>query len=272
MKIFSLFSDGIEFVRHLIKNKYLIYELTKRDFQQKYQANLMGLAWSILDPLAMMLIFWLIFGLGFKGGRNMEVPFVTYLITGLAAYMFFQGTLSQATNSIKSYSFLLNKVDFRVSILPLVKIFSESVLHIIVIGVAIVILIVNGIYPDWYWLQVIYFAFATMMLLLGLSWFSSSVNLFFPDISNIINIFLRFFFYLTPIFWTPDIMPKKYLIILKLNPMYYIVCGYRDSLLFGRPFWAEWELTIYFWAVTFVCLLLGVTVFSKLKPHFADVV
>lgn len=271
MNPIKLIKETINFFRHIYQNKYLIYELTKRDFKQKYAANIMGLAWAIIDPLAMMMIFWLIFGLGFRTGKNTGVPFVAYLISGLTAYMFFQGTLSQATGSIKSYSFLLKKVNFRVSILPIVKILSELVLHLIVMAIVIIIIILNGVYPTIYWLQTAYYIFASSMLLLGLSWFTSSVNLFFPDISNIVGIILRFFFYLTPIFWDPSMFPEKYLLILKLNPMYYIVTGYRDSLLHARPFWEQWELTIYYWAVTGVALLVGIVVFSRLKPHFADV-
>ncbi|RJP38311.1 MAG: ABC transporter permease [Desulfobacteraceae bacterium] len=264
--------DTLNFFQYIYRNKYLLWELSKRDFQQKYAANLMGLAWAVLDPLAMMLIFWLIFGVGLRGGKDMEVPFLTYLITGLAAYLFFQQTLMQATGSIKTYSFLVKKLDFTISILPLVKIFSELALHIIVVVLALLILLGNGIRPSIYWIQLAYFIFAASMLLLGLSWFSCSVNLFFPDISNIIQIITRFFFYLTPIFWTPDIFPARVVFILKFNPMYYIVQGYRDSLLFGRPFWHNWQHGLYFWVFTLISLIIGLTVFRKLRPHFADVV
>lgn len=253
-------------------NRYLIYELTKREFQRQYVSNLMGLAWAVLDPLALMLIFWLIFGIGLRGGRNMDVPFVTYLITGLASYTFIQKTLGYATRSISANAFLLTKVDFWVSLIPLVQILSGLVLHAIVIGIAGIILIGNGVYPSLYWLQLPYYIFAAAMLLLGLSWITSSINLFFPDISNIITIVLRFFFYLTPIFWSPDMFRPKYITILKINPIYYIVWGYRECLLFNTPFWEDWTYALYFWGVTAVTLILGVFVFLRLKPHFADVV
>lgn len=267
-----LFKEAYNFLRHLYGNRYLILELTKRDFQQKYASNILGLAWAILDPLATMLIFWLVFGVGLRGGRDMGVPFVAYLITGITAYGFFQGTLAQATGSLKMYSFLIKKVDFRVSIVPLVKIFSELFLHGIVLAMTMLILIGNGVYPDWYWLQTAYYIFSVSMLTLGLSWVTSSVNLFFPDIANIVQIVLRFFFYLTPIFWDPKMFPGSIIRILKINPMYYIVEGYRNSLLFGRPFWENWQYGLYFWGVTAVSLLFGIVVFSRLKPHFADVV
>jgi lipopolysaccharide transport system permease protein/teichoic acid transport system permease protein len=114
--------------------------------------------------------------------------------------------------------------------------------------------------------------FAVSVLVLGLSWITSSVNLFFPDITNIVNIILRFFFFLTPLFWNPKMFPESVVRILKLNPMYYIVEGYRNSLLFGRPFWENWQYGLYFWAVAALFLLIGVVVFMRLRPHFADVV
>lgn len=268
----KLLKESLQFIGHLYENRILMYELIKRDFKQRYSDKLLGLVWSVLDPLAMMVIFWLIFGVGFRGGRDMEVPFVTYLITGLVAYTFFQSGLSQATDSIKSYSFLLKKVNFRVSVLPLVKILTEFMLHLIVVAVMVIILLFNGIEPNIYWFQFIYYAFATLLLLLGLSWLSSSISLFVPDINNIIAILLRFFFYLTPIFWEIKMLPQKIHWILKLNPMYYIATGYRDSFLLQRPFWQEPVLSFYFWGLTVLFLLLGILVFKKLKPHFADVV
>lgn len=264
--------ETIRFVRHVYEKRYLIYELTKRDFQQKYTTNLLGFSWAIIEPLTTMLIFWLVFGIGLRSGRAMGVPFVAYLITGIASYGFFQSAMSQATNALQSYSFLIKKVDFRVSVLPLVKIFSELFLHCIVLAMAALIIIGNGIYPNLYWLQVVYYMFAVSVLILGLSLLTSSINLFFPDISNIVHIILRFFFFLTPIFWDPKMFSESVIKILKLNPMYYIVEGYRNSLLFARPFWENWQYGLYFWGVTFVFLLIGVFVFMRLRPHFADVV
>lgn len=272
MNPISLFKEAIRFIRHIYEKKLLIYELTKRDFKQKYTSNLLGFSWAIIEPLTTMIIFWLVFGIGLRSGQAMGVPFVAYLITGIASYGFFQSAMSQATNSLHMYSFLIKKVDFRVSIVPLVKIFSELFLHCIVLAMAALIIIGNGIYPNLYWLQVVYYMFAVSVLLLGLSWITSSINLFFPDITNIVNIILRFFFFLTPLFWDPQMFPAGVIKVLKLNPLYYIVEGYRNSLLFARPFWENWYYGLYFWAVTAILLLLGVVVFMRLRPHFADVI
>jgi ABC-type polysaccharide/polyol phosphate export permease len=272
MNPLKLFREAFIFIQHVYSNKYLLFELTKRNFTQKYVENTLGLAWAIIDPLTMMVILWIVFGIGFRNRMSVEIPYSAYLITGLIAYMFFQGALSSATSSLKAYSFLIKNINFRISIIPLVTILSELFLHIIILCIACVILLFVGITPSLYWIQIAYYLLATNLLILGISWLTASINLFFPDISNIINVVLRFLFYLTPIFWTPDYFSKKTNMILKINPLYYIIMGYRDSLLFGKPFWIEWQYGIYYWGVTLLTLLLGIVVFLRLKPHFADVV
>lgn len=271
MRLAILYNLGIDFIRHLAQNKFQIYELTKRDFQSRYIQKLFGISWAILDPLAFILILWLVFGLGLRGGANMDIPFIAYLVPGFVAYTLFSQALTQATRSINAYSFLVKKVNFRISILPLVKIFSELFLHCIILIITVVVLLINGIYPSWYWFQLVYYVFALMVLLAGLSWLTSSINLFFPDIGNFITICTRFLFYLTPIFWQMEVFPNKVQAVLKLNPLYYIVNGYRDSLIFHRGFWNYPEMSVYYWAVTLVFLLAGIFSYKRLRPFFANV-
>ncbi len=113
---------------------------------------------------------------------------------------------------------------------------------------------------------------ALSIFLIAAGWLTSSIYLFFPDIKNIISIITRILFFLTPIFWNMNGLPPNTQFILKLNPVYYIVNGYRDSFLYNKGFWEHPLLTLYFWVVCFICLIVGVAVFKKLRPHFADVV
>lgn len=271
MNIKTLFSDGFSFLRVVFRSKHMIYQLTKRDFNARYIQNVFGLVWSILDSLFFLLILWFVFST-LRGGKSVaDVPFVAYLLTGLIPFLFFSEVLVSSTNSIRSYSFLVSKLNFRIALLPLVKLFSGIILHSIVFCVGAIILIINGIYPSLWWIQVIYFTFAAAILLLGLSWMTSAISVFFPDIGNIVVIMIRFMFYLTPVFWELKSFSEKHQIILKLNPLYYIVSGYRDSLIYHKPFWADLTTTIYFWVLCLIFMVIGVSVFKKLRPHFADV-
>jgi lipopolysaccharide transport system permease protein len=268
----KLFRETVIFIRHIIDKKYALYELARRDFSAQYIQNMFGLSWAVLDPLCFLLILWFIFGVGFRSGRQMEVPFITYLVTGLVAFNYFAASLPQATNAISQYSFLVKKIKFRLSLLPVIKILSALVIHLIVLVITLFILVMNGIRPSWFWLQVFYYLAAATLLIMGISWATAATRVFFPDISNILAIIIRFMLYLTPIFWDIKRFPPEYKLILKLNPLYYIVNGYRNSLLFHKYFWESPLQTMYFWGVTAGFLFLGITVFRRLKPHFADVI
>ena len=133
-------------------------------------------------------------------------------------------------------------------------------------------MLIYGNYPSFYWVQSLYYILAASLLLLGITWITSSVSLFVKDVQNIAGIIVRIGFYGTPIFWSLDIVPEKYKIIFKLNPAYYIVEGYRNSFVYNKPFWAEPWLVIYFWSLVLISLVFGIIVYRKLRPHFADVI
>lgn len=263
--------EGFDFIKQIYLNRGIIWQLTKRDFKTKYVNNIFGLSWAILEPLAMMVILWFIFTF-VRTGRSTDVPFAIYLLTGLIAYDFFNKALNSATRSIANYAFLINKVSFRSAFIPIVKISSEVMLHFIIIAIVGLILVLNGIPITVFWLQIFYYLFATIFFLVGLTWLTSSISLFFPDLNYIITITMRVLFFFTPIFWDASMVPQEFLIYIRLNPLYYIVTGYRDSFLYSIPFWEHAYGSIYFWGLSAFIFVLGVIVFKKLRPYFADVV
>jgi lipopolysaccharide transport system permease protein/teichoic acid transport system permease protein len=163
-------------------------------------------------------------------------------------------------------------VNFSVAMLPIVKILSALVLHFFFILVIFILFLVYGSPLTLHCIQVVYYLFCSIVLLLGLSWMTSSVIIFFRDMGQIVNMVLQFLFWMTPIFWSAKMLPIKYLNMVKLNPVYYIVEGYRESFIYHVWFWqGHYELTAYFWGVTSLILVFGAVVFRRLRPHFADV-
>lgn len=249
-----------------------MYQLVKRDLVSKYVDSYLGLSWAILEPLATTIILSLIFTLGFKAGAIQDVPFFVYMFSGMVAFNFFSNALGEGANVIRNYSFLVKKVDFRLSILPVMKNISSSFFHIIMVGLLIIVLIAYGYYPTIYWLQFFYYFFAMNVLVLGLSWLTSAVSVFASDVSRIISIGLQFLFYLSPVFWSSNQVPEKWMYFFKLNPLFYIVQGYRDSFIYGVGFWNHPGETLYFWIVAFISIFFGAYVFKTLRPQFADVI
>jgi len=268
----KFFIDIKRFAGNIFQKKSAIFELAKRDFQAQSKATYLGIVWGYIQPLTYILLLVLVFSIGLRVNPGGKVPFAVYLITGMIAWQFFSNTLSTLTNVVKSHSFLVKKGDFSLSILHIARILSSLIPHLILIIVAIITGWCYGLMPGIYTMQIVYYLVAMFFLLLGLGWITSSTSIFVQDISNIIYIFIQFGFWLTPIIWNIDRIPQKYRWFIKMNPMNYIVSGYRDSIIYKIPFWEKPYETLYFWAFTFLTLLIGVTVFRKLKPHFGEVV
>ena len=267
-----IFNRIKKFLLEIYDKRRLIYELAKRNFQQQYMGSYLGFIWVFLQPLLFISILYTVFSLGFRSGSATDIPFAVYLITGMIAWLYFADILNSTTGIISGHSFLVKKVDFRLSILPLVKIFSGLVPHLFFLFIALIVAWINGFAPSLYSLQVLYYLAGMIALLIGLGWITSSTSLFVSDVRRVVGITVQFGFWLTPIFWNISMVPPQYQWIIKLNPMYYIVNGYRDSFIYHVPFWHHGRETLYFWAVTVVILYFGITVFGKLRPHFAEVV
>lgn len=267
----SLVSEGLQFIGEVYERRKQIYDLTRRDFKDRYSGSFLGMMWAFLEPLAMMSIMWAVFSLGLKVQPSGDIPFVAYLFTGQVAYNFFSDAVGASAGVIRAYSFLVKKVKFRIAILPIVKINSAIIIHGIFLLIVMGIIWASGINPSWYWLQTFYYMFSLLFLLLGLSWLFSALGVFVKDIANVIQIFITFGFWMTPIFWDKSIVAPEYQPYLCLNPIFYIVQGYRDSFLYQVPFWAHPINTLYFWGLSCVVFICGILVFKKLRPHFADI-
>jgi len=268
----SLISEGVQFIYEVYSRHQQIHNLTKRDFKDRYSGSFLGLVWAFIEPLAMMCIMWAVFSLGFRSKSDSGgIPFVAYLFVGMAAFNFFSDAIGSSSNVVRSYSFLVKKVKFKIAILPIVKLNSALLVHLIFLLIVIPIVWLSGVTPTIYWFQVFYYIFSLVFLMLGLSWFLSAIGVFIRDISNVVQIILNASFWMTPIFWNAKMVPEKYSVFLFVNPLYYIVQGYRDSFLYRIPFWEHPIHTLYFWSVSLGTLLLGIVVFKKLRPHFADV-
>jgi ABC-type polysaccharide/polyol phosphate export permease len=260
----------IEYFFHIIENRYLIYQMVKRNVTAQYKKSKLGMFWSLAEPLAFMGILYFVFGIGLKGGRKLDIPFICYLVSGMAVISYFTGTLTKGTSAVRMHAFLLKKVNINLSILPVVTVLSGIVDHILFFIAALIILLVNQKFPNLFWFQIFYYLFSLSIFLLGITWFTSSVGVFFPDLQSIVTVISRLVFYFTPIFWNFEMIPENLKFWVKLNPLFYIATGYRESLFYSVPFWRHPYQTLYFWIWTIVMLWLGTFTFRRLRPQFAD--
>lgn len=262
----------IEMFNDHINNRRIFYNMSVRDFKSKYIGSYLGAIWAFVQPTVMILIFWFIFQVGFKSAPVENFPYILYFISSIIPWFFFSESLASATNGVTDNSFLVKKIVFPVSILSGVKILSALYIHMFFVIFTFIILAIYGVHFQLQMLQVFYYMTAAVLLVLGLSWITSAIIIFFRDTAQIIAILLQFGFWITPIFWDLKMLPDKYHAIVKILPMFYIVDGYRNSLLYGKWFWEQdLYLTFTFWIFTLFMLWLGALLFKRLSGHFADV-
>ena len=265
--------DFQRFMRSLWRKRRIIAQLVQKDFKQQYLGSFLGLVWAILQPLVFVMVLWAVFATGFRHARSAEpVPFVLWLMTGMFCWYFISNAVSRSTTAVVSHNYLVKKIRFQLNILPVVKILVELRIHMIFLAILAAFFFIEGAWPTLWWLQLLYYIPAGLVLGLGLGWTVSAVNVFSRDMEQFVQLLVRIGFWMTPIFWKIDRVPESLQWIFKLNPAFYLVQGYRDSLIYGIGFWQHPWLSLYFWTVTLLILLTGAVVFKRLRPHFADVI
>lgn len=269
--IVNLFKSFVLFIFALYQRRFLIMEMAKRDISTRYVGSFLGFFWAFINPMLMISILWFVFSVGLRVRPSGDVPFVVFLTAGMAIWFAFSEVINLSTGVIISNSHLVKKIVFQLSILPIVKLVDTFITHSIFLLMLMLLILLHGMPFSVYWFQFLYYFVAMCVLVLGLSWAVSSINVFVKDTAQIVGVILRFGFWGTPILWDISIMPEKIQPIIKLNPMYYIVQGYRDSFLYFVPFWKHPGLTLYFWAVAIFFFVTGALIFRRLRPHFADV-
>lgn len=260
----------------LFHSRKLIKRLAVNDFKKRYAGSYMGIVWALAQPVVTVCMYYIVFDRVFQSraqavSDGVTVPYVLFLTAGLVPWFFFSEALTNGTTSLLEYNYLVKKVLFKISILPIIKIIAAMFIHIFFTCVLMIIACVYGYYPSIYWLQLIYYIGCEFILVLSLSYATSAIVVFFRDLLQIISIGLQLFQWATPILWNIDIVPDKYKWIVKLNPMSYIVEGFRNSIYGESWFFEHFYSSTYFWIFVVATFCIGTLIFKRSKSHFADV-
>lgn len=260
----------------LWNSRKLIKRLAVNDFKKRYAGSYMGIVWALAQPVVTVCMYYIVFDIIFNQraqavSGGIEVPYVLFLTTGLVPWFFFTEALTNGTTSLLEYNYLVKKVLFKISILPIIKIIAAMFIHIFFICVLMIIACIYGYYPNIYWLQIIYYMGCEFILVLSISYATCAIVVFFRDLLQIINIGLQLFQWYTPILWNIEIVPDKFKWLIKLNPMTYIVEGYRNAIYGDTWFFEHFYSSTYFWLFVVATFCLGALIFKKSKPHFADI-
>ncbi len=260
----------------LFNSRKLIWRLSVNDFKKRYAGSYMGVVWALAQPVVTVLMYWVVFDKIFQSRSQLvaggvDVPYVLFLTAGLVPWFYFQEGLSNGTTSLLEYNYLVKKVVFKISILPLIKIIAATFIHLFFCCLLLLVAVGYGYYPTVYTIQILYYMFCEFMLMLAMSYATCAIQVFFRDLMQIISIALQLGQWATPILWNINMLPDNLQWIIKLNPVTYIVNGYRSSIYEKRWFFEHFYSSTYFWIFTVAVFCIGSVIFKKSKIHFADV-
>ncbi len=257
----------------LFQSRHLIWKLAKNDFRKRYAGSYMGALWALAQPVVTVVMYYIVFDklMGNTGRGADGVPFVLFLTAGLVPWFYFNEALNNGTNAMREYDYLVKKVVFKISILPIIKVIAATFIHVFFVAVLLAVAALYGYYPNIYTIQILYYSFCMFVFVLALCYATCSIVVFFKDLTQIINIVLQIGIWATPILWNIDSVPYEWVFLLKLNPLVYIVGGYRNAIYGKEWFFQDFFSTMYFWIVTVVLFGIGGAIFRRLKVHFADV-
>ena len=275
--LFTLFQDRVMALPlELYQNRRLIWRLSRNDFKKRYAGSYLGTIWAMVPPIVTVAMYWVVFDRIFGSGPQVtytggEVPYVLFLTAGLVPWFFFSDAVMGGMTSLMEYNYLVKKVVFKVSILPIIKVTAALFVHIGFSAVLVLIAAFYGYTPNVYTLQLFYYIFREYVFILGLSYATCAIVIFFRDLQNLVSIMMQVGMWATPILWNINTLREKYKPFIKLNPMTYIVEGYRSSVYEHQWFWEHFYSSTYFWIVTALLFVVSALIFKKLKPQFADV-
>jgi len=253
----------------LFRYRDLLWLWTLREVQVRYKQSVLGIAWAILQPLALTVIFTVVFSYLVQIDTD-GIPYPVFAYTALVPWTFFSTSLSFGIASLVNNMNLVTKIYFPREILPLASIGAAFVDFLISAVILLVMMLFYGLTPDWVSLWIVPLLILQIALAIAVVLLGSAILVFFRDMRFIVPLLTQIWMYASPIIYPVTRVPVRYHALYFLNPMAGIIDGYRRVLLLGES--PSMEALMPGTIVTFVLLLVGYVFFKRAEPVFADLI
>lgn len=257
----------------LLLHRELLWDLVKRDFIGRYKGSMLGVVWSLFNPLLMLAIYTIVFSAAFKArwgtGEESKVAFAIVLFSGMIIHSFFAECLNRAPSLITSHPNYVKKVVFPLEILPWMALFSALLHFLVSFSVLLVFCLLAGVAVQRGALLVPIVLIPLILMVLGFSLILASLGVYLRDVSQVIGMVTTVALFLAPIFYPIEALPEAYRALLIWNPITLPVIQLRDLMLWGKPLqWNKWAISL---AIGIVVCAIGYWWFQKSRRGFADV-
>jgi lipopolysaccharide transport system permease protein len=243
----------------------------KREFLTKFQNSLLGIFWVLLNPLAMILVYTVVFSHLMKAKLpNFNAPFAysIYLCVGILSWGLFADTSSRALNLFLENANLLKKIKFPKVCLPIILLINSWINFAIIFGLFTLFLILTGNFPGVVFIAIFPILLIMSLLGLGLGLGLGVLNIFYRDIGQLYGIGLQFWFWLTPIVYTMDILPDPIQTLFKLNPIVPLISNLQKIMLTHQ--WPSWSSLTYPFILSVVICIWAIRLFKRHQDDMMD--
>ena len=256
--------------RRVARDVRLAWRLAQMDLRRRYARSLGGVAWYVLSPLLTIATYYVVFGVGLKIATPTTAPFFPFFISGMLPWLVFADALTASTDVLTRNRDLISNAVFPVHLLPLSRLVSAFAAHLAVLTAVIILFFVTGRTPGIHAIEIVYYMLGLSLLTAGLSFLLAAANVVFRDTREILGFLLPLLFFTVPIIWPLDLLPPQWRWLIELNPMAYIVEGYRQALLYDRPISDNPLSFAAFWLMTGCVFLAGRGIFKRLQSELAE--
>jgi len=266
-----IFRSTREVLTEIWQNRVRMLRIAIFDIKIENRNFYLGTFWKILSPLIQIGTFWFVFGIGIRGGAPIDgFPFLIWLLAGLVPWIFISRGITTGAMSISSRAGMIFKIKYPVSTVPVGAIIICLYDNIVMFGILVVVYLFHGITPNLYWFNLLYYVAFSFIFLVALAMVFSVIVQLAKDFGRLITSLLQLLFFITPILWQETNIPTWARLFFVLNPVRYIVTGFRYSLLHGQNFFQRPQLIMFFWGVTIVIFLVGCYLQRKYSTRFVD--
>lgn len=271
--ITTFINSFIRLARQTWGNRAITWELARRDLYKKYKGAALGVLWAGAHPITYVFVYWFAVVIGLRGARGTgsEFPYILWLIPGMFAWQTISGAISDCGRSIRSHSELVTKIVFPSITIPQFSVISIFFVHIGLMLFSLTLFLVLGYPPQAYWLQLPYFMVCSFLFCIVVATFFSALTAYSRDLMQFIRTLTQILFWFTPILWPLENISGALSTVIKLNPVVYLVEGYRLAMVYKRWFWTSPVWTLYFWILLVVMLCVTVFIWNRMSNDFADV-
>jgi lipopolysaccharide transport system permease protein len=262
---------SIGMLRDVWSFRDFMWSSVKREFQSRWTGTQFGPFWIVAHPLANILIFTVIFAQIMRPSlpnHSSKFAYSIYLCSGVLTWNFFSEMLSRCVNIFVENSNLLKKIHFPKLCLPIIVLASSTLNFAIVMGIFMVFLLIIGAFPGWVVLYALPVLFMQMAFAIGMGVLLATINVFYRDVNQTVQVILQFWFWLTPIVYVPLSLPKTAQTFMDWNPMYIFIRAYHGIFLEQTP--PQWSAMVYPGLMGIFFVLLGVFAFHKLQGEIVD--